>query len=559
MDAVDRERGSSHGGGECEPIGSVSACDPAWLARATLAFATFALVLRVTRYLLIYPLWCDETMLGANLLERGYLDLLRPLDHRQVSPILFLFAELTVVKWLGFSELTLRLFPFACGVAGVFLFRHLAGRILRGEALLIAVAIFAVSHSPIRFAGELKPYASDLFVSLALLAMAVEWRRRPERTVWLWGLALFAPLAIGLSFPAILMAGGVSLGLAGTIWRSGRRDVRSAYFLYNLAVAATFVSLLRFYETDPRDAAYFNRDWAPAFPPLTGAVKFAAWFVDMNTGPMFAYPEGGDHGASALTFLCFVTATVVLWRRRRREVLALCLAPFGLALVAAAMHRYPYGLSARTMQYVAPTICLLAGLGAAAMLGTIGGVLRRRRALYSVVAVLAAFGFGRMAFDLSHPYRGVSDELHRGFARWFWPEKARNAELVCLGTDFGVKFSPAHWTKDGIDTYLCYQKIYSPRHRRGVAPRLDAVSATHPLRFVFFNEFPESNPKFRTWLDEMRRDFDLRGVDFFPISAPAGRKPREWNSSYVVYEFIPKPGRPAGTLVGISGDGPVRR
>jgi Dolichyl-phosphate-mannose-protein mannosyltransferase len=559
MDAVDSGRDGLGDVNDRARLGGPSTCDAAWLTRATLAFVALGVLVRVIRYLLIYPLWCDETMLAANLLDRGYLDMLRPLDYRQVCPVLFLFVELTAVKLFGFSELSLRLFPFVCGVAGVFLFRHVAGRLLRGEALLFAVAIFAVSTAPIRYVGEVKPYASDLFVALVFLALAIEWWRRPERSGWLWGLAAFAPIGVGMSFPAILVAGGVSVGLLGLVWQSRRRSVWLAYSAYNLGVAATFLLLLRFYKTAPQDHAYFHHDWAPAFPPLDHVWSFVVWFLKMNTGFMFAYPEGGERGASAGTFACFLVAAMVLWRRGRWTVLALCLAPFGLALVAAALHRYPYGTSARTMQYVAPTICLMAGLGTAALLGRIRAWASRRNAIHAVVAVLLLFGFGRLTYDFLRPYRGASDELHRGFARWFWSEKARGAELVCPKVDFGLEFTPDHWKKGAVDTYLSYQKIHSLRHHLGDAPRLDQVSATHPLRFVFFNEFPQNTPAFQAWLGQMLRDFDLRAVDFYPVGPPPNSGRAEASVSYLVYEFIPKPGQSSARLVGISASGPVRR
>ena len=101
-----------------------------------------------------------------NFLRRGYLDLLLPLEYGQICPILFLWAELTAVKLFGFSEMSLRLCPLICGVASVFLFRHTAGRMLKGPALLMAVAIFAVSIHPIRHSADAKPYASDLLVAL---------------------------------------------------------------------------------------------------------------------------------------------------------------------------------------------------------------------------------------------------------------------------------------------------------------------------------------------------------------------------------------------------------
>ena len=74
-----------------------------------------------------------------------------------------------------------------------------------------------------------------------------------------------------------------------------------------------------------------------------------------------------------MTAICFAWGAVVLWRRRSGTVLALALIPFALGLAAAVLRRYPYGMSNRTMQYLAPMICLLGGLGAASLVGPIRG------------------------------------------------------------------------------------------------------------------------------------------------------------------------------------------
>ena len=163
-----------------------------WVAWATLGFVAVGVALRVVRYLLNYPLWCDETMLAANFLDRSYADMLGTLDYRQVSPLLFRFVMLTSVRVFGFSEMSLRLFPFLCGVGSVFLFRHVAGRVTGGVPLMLAMAIFAVAAWPLRYAAEVKPYASDFFVAAQLLALAIEWRRDPGRVGWLWALAAVA-------------------------------------------------------------------------------------------------------------------------------------------------------------------------------------------------------------------------------------------------------------------------------------------------------------------------------------------------------------------------------
>ena len=520
------------------------------VARATAGFVALGVLLRVARYLLNFPLWCDETMIGANFLDRGYADLFRPLDYRQVGPVLWLAVELTSVKLLGFSEWGLRLFPFLCGAASVPLFRHVAGRLLAGVPLLLAVGVFAVSGWPLRYVGEVKPYASDLLVALALTALAVEWWRRPDKTGWLWALALAGPFAVALSLPAVFPVGGIGLALAWPVWRTRRNGDRAALGAFAAGSSVTFLALLRFYKTAPQDHDYFHNAWAGAFPPLDNAWRFLAWLLDVHTGYMFAYPDGGARGASALTFVCVAAASVVLWRSRRRVPLALLLAPFGVALLAAAAHRYPYGVSARTTQYAAPAICLLTGLGAASILARLRTETARRRAVVVAAAGLALVGASRLGVDLAEPYKTPTDERLRSFARWFWTELSRNGELACVRTDFGLEFDPRHWTRDATDTYLCYQKIYSPRHRRGGNLDLSRVSATHPLRCVLFNETPQGTPAFDAWLAGMLTRYQLRSVVPYPVSSIEPKLGPTWNELYVVYEFVPRVDAPAATVAG---------
>ena len=210
--------------------------------RTVLAFVALGVILRVGHYLANYPIWGDEAFLGLSFLDRGYLDLLLPLEYGQICPILFLWAELTAVKLFGFSEMSLRLCPLLCGVASVFLFRHVAARLLKGPAMLLAVAIFAVSIHPIRHSADVKPYASDLLVALVFLALAIEWCRSSQKTGWIWALAGFTPIALTASYPAVLVAGGIAMALAPAVWKTRRPGPMAALAVYVVAIAITFAA-----------------------------------------------------------------------------------------------------------------------------------------------------------------------------------------------------------------------------------------------------------------------------------------------------------------------------
>jgi hypothetical protein len=515
-----------------------------WLERASWAFVGLGVLLRVARYLMDYPLWWDEAFVAVNFIRRDYFELLRPLDYGQVCPIFFLWCELAAVKLLGFSEWSLRLFPVACAIASVVIFRHVASRVMHGLPLLLAVAIFATSFHPIRHAADVKPYASDLLAALILLAIAVEWWRAPERAGWLWVLAATAPVALALSYPAIFVAAGSVVGLVPMIAKVGRRDVWIAYAVFALSTVSAFLALYLVF-TKAQAAANLTAmqtQWNAAFPPLSGPLALSKWLVTVHTGSMFAYPCGGENGASGLTLLLFIIGAGVFWHRGRKTIVLICLAPFATALVAAAMRRYPYGgpvahgSPARVMQYLAPVISLLSGLGAAAMLALFREPRRRRRAVRAALVFLTVVGVAPLTADAFHPYRSVHARRARQFARQFWPEFVRDAEPVCLRWDLGI----CEWdsTNLNVAVYLCNQMIYSPQRQQPREPSSQMILASRPLRCVV----PLADPADRRvagWLDGMKKRYQLRERWALAVNmSETGAKPR--TECYNLFEFVPR-------------------
>ncbi|GAC1451556.1 MAG: hypothetical protein NVSMB9_36540 [Isosphaeraceae bacterium] len=519
--------------------------------RLTLAFVGLGLFLRVMRYLIDLPLWSDEMSLAANLVDFQYGDLGRPLRYAQVCPVGFLAIEAAAVRLLGFSTWSLRLIPVVSGVASVFLFRHVAGRLVSGPPLLLAVAIFSVSWWPIGLAAEVKPYASDLFLSLALLALGLEWRRRPDQTAWLWGLAGLAVVAVPLSFPSVFVIGGVCLGLAPAVWRARRVGAWGAFVALAVVPATLFLALLPSYALTPAVKIYMDQYWADAFPPLGEVSQLPGWLVRAHTGMVFAYPIGWNPGGSTLTTVCFFAGVVTFWSQGRRGFLALVLGPLALCFLAAVFHRCPYGLQPRTMQFFAPAVCLVSGLGLDTLIGRLPTWKARRHAFTFCLLIYLALAAGELVFTLVHPYRHAQDQQARAFASWFWEEQSRDAEVVCARTDLGLTLDPRHWDKPWTDYYLCYQRIYLPRRRQNQPARIDALSDQHPLRCVFFNENLGASPDFREWMEGMQRSFTHRGTREYTVQR------RDHGvvilvNQYLVFEFVPKPGAVALSLPTVS-------
>ncbi len=429
------DRCSAAGTGLLEPGLAPDYLDPRRLAIGIAFFLILGCLLRIVRYAQNLPLWSDECFLAVNFIRRGYADLLRPLDNGQIAPLLFLWAERLVIDLVGFSESGLRLFALLCGLASVFFFWRFAVDVLGSRSLsaLLAVGIFTVSVHPIRHAAEAKPYASDLLMALALLVPAARWLREPggER------------LALGASNGDTPCAAHVESGH----FRGGGRWAWSSSSSVENASMAERVGLRQFWAglyhgvllaiSDDRPRAKRERDGRVAAVlgnviSASGTAVAIAWLAGLGAhGSTFAYPGGGAQGASAATFVAFVAGAIVLARRGQVAIVGCVIGPFGLALLAAALGRYPYGGEARLMQFAAPGICLLAGQGAAAAVDLVASPRIRRGVIRLVLSGLVACGIAPQVSSFLHPYRMLYDHQEREFARSFWAQEAMGAELAC--------------------------------------------------------------------------------------------------------------------------------
>jgi hypothetical protein len=510
-----------------------------------LFFLAVGLGARLVRYLLSFPLWDDEAFLCTSLIDRGYLGLLETLDCHQVAPFLFLWIELSVTRLLGFNELALRLFPVACGLAALVLFRRMAGRLLTGSAEVVAIALFCVSYPCIRLFAEAKQYSSDVFASIALMTLALAWLRRPEKARLLWLLVALTPVAIFLSYPAVFVLGGVSLMVLAVLRTRARRRDWIAWVALNLVLVASFAVMLQISSSQSSaELDYMTSTWDDSFPPaVTQPLRFLAWVLDVHTGDMLAYPMRGRVGVLA-ALLCGA-GIVAFVRARRWNRLVLFLTPFLLHFVAACLHRYPYGDSMKFTFYMAPVICVLAGRGAAQWLAfRPRRCAARSKVLTGFLVILGIIGAGSIVRDVAHPYKTLSDLRNRAFARWFWFNAEFQGESACLTTDFGVEVMPELFIRlNWAAEYFCNQKIYSPRHARGEPLQLERVSADWPLRVAMYRpgKLSFDQAALDAWLEEMNGRLQLVARDSMPVPRYAKNERRLVTVDYLeTFKFVPR-------------------
>jgi hypothetical protein len=512
-----------------------------WVPRLVWGFVFLGIAIRFLRYALRFPLCVDESMLAQNFLERGFLDLLTPLEDEQIAPTGFLWIELACVRLFGFSEWSLRLFPLICGISSLFVFRHLASRVLAGVPLVLAVGCLAIFKPAVGLSADIKPYASDLLVALVLLTLLVEWLRRPEKTVWLWRLCAAIPVALLFSFPAVFVGGAISVGLIASVARLRNRQTWVPYVVFNAVLVAMFGAtlLINAGSTSFQTRQFMDAYWlnCGGFPPLSEPLRLATWLIDVHLGDrIFCIPYGSENGGGSISLICFAIGAFVMYRHGQRPLLTTFLAMFALGLLAAAMRRYPYGGHIRLVQYLVPAICLAVGTGGATLLGYVRQPRFRGTLAAGVMLALALFGAGFGVRQVLRPYEFVGDLRHREFAEWFWRDQPGRV-TICLQADLETNCCAAAFDP----FYRCNQRIYSEPHHNGRRLPLEAVKDLHqPLRLVVYHPTGAifDSQKLTEVLARIELDYQPTGHDFFDM--PQKSDGFKMYGAYEVFQFAPR-------------------
>lgn len=380
-------------------------------------------VCRLHVYWLSFPIWRDEASLALNLVSRGYGGLLDELDNFQVAPLLFLWIEKAAYQCLGDSPALLRLAPLLAGLTALLLFWQLARRNLTPMPAALSVGYLAVAQAPIHLASMVKPYSFDLFAATLILLLAVHYLRNARSSNYLAALALFAPVLVTVSYPAVFVVGSVSMVLLPVVWRQGSYAGRIWYLAFNMLCMVTFVAHLQLVgraghdPTLPTVSAYMAEFWDGGFLPRELRIV-PRWLLHCHTGHLFSYPLSFN-GGGLLGLLLVVTGAHALYRQRRLDLLGLCLLPLALNFLAGVLRRYPYAADQRLEQHLVPGICLLLGSGAADLIRVLPA--GRRLSVAALTGLFVLIGLLGSVRDVLHPYQDVeaawaadiAQQLHR--------------------------------------------------------------------------------------------------------------------------------------------------
>lgn len=367
-----------------------------WTRRAPIVLLAWGVVVRVEQFATRRSLWLDEATLAINFVSRPFSQLADPLGNGQGAPVGYLFVERSAVALFGNNEYALRLFPLVCAIASLFVFLHLARKLLPAHVVPVAAGLFALSPMLIYYAGEAKQYAVDVLVALVLTAVMLRMLDR-ERLSGRDAVIVGATGAVAAWFShaaiLVLAAAGVVLLIV-----RGRRDaprVLAAGGVWLASIAIAYVVSLRSLSSNQVLLDY----WRGAFVPSPfGPGGTLRWFA--GTGRHFLVEMGGFSLWPPAAVLA-VLGAVALWRRAGAARVALLAGPAIALLAAAAAQTYP--ARGRLVLFLVPAALLLVAASLAAVPPRVGAV-----GTVAIAAALAAAAASPVATSAEYFARPIT-------------------------------------------------------------------------------------------------------------------------------------------------------
>lgn len=314
--------------------------------------------LRCVQYLHNRSLFLDEVLVASNIAEKSFGELLRPLLFDQRAPAGFLWGVKSACLVFGQSDLTLRLLPLLAGIVSLLVFYEVAKRYLSRGAVLLAVALYALSASLIFYASDLKQYSTEVLVCLVILWTFSRWDAGPLSVGRIIGMGLVGAVGVWFSFTAVFVLVGIAACVGVSILLERRWSALWRFALVGCIWAIGFGALhvlqLRFFDPNPAWKVF----WYDHFMPSPLRFYEGSQFLAVKAQYLVAGLVGLGFSGIGLVAVFFGAKSLFAVDPRR---LALLVSPVVVTLVASVWEVYPF--QGRVILFLAPIPLLLMAEG----------------------------------------------------------------------------------------------------------------------------------------------------------------------------------------------------
>jgi hypothetical protein len=429
----------------------------------------------IYQYFYNRSLWMDEAMLSVNIVERNFPGLLKPLEYGQVAPILFLLIEKAFTLVLGNTELGLRFFPLLCSIASLLLFYYLVLSLTNNKYIaLVALCLFGVSSRFIYFSSEVKQYAIDLFVLLAIYAIVFinnKWMNKHRPVI----LSVTGGLAVFLSNVAVIPLFITGVWIMYQAFREKNFHRLVPLVVWGVCFGINYFLFIHNHPYRQAMVAF----WQSAFMPLNNLHAFGTWMLSRGN-QVFSdlLPVPAWEKLFVVTILLYVAGIVYWVINKRFLVVYVCVAPVLLHLLLSGLKLYPFEL--RLILYQLPLYLFMVASGLFALLSF---ALKKKVLLYIALSVFIV----AYAIPLYDDYPWKREEIKpvlRNINKHIQPGQP---VYVYYGSQAVLRY----YTDIGVARFGNAPIIYGGKHRGNENAYLDELQHVKgPVWLLFSHIYP---------------------------------------------------------------------
>jgi len=355
------------------------------------------ILLRFKHYLENRSLWLDEAWLSFGVSSLSFSEILRFVPFSNdlpLPPIGFSLTEKIFITLLENNEYTLRLFPFLCSIASLFLFYQFLKRFASRRCSSLAMAFFVLSEPLVYYSAEVKQYSSDVMIAMALLLIMDRLRGKQISLNQILTLGFLGVIALCFSHTAtfILTASALVLIFSHLSNKSGAkaRSIGCCCALWLLGFTALFSASLKPMINNPDliSGALSGGNYAPWPIFSEHGLHWLGWaLLESIENPIGIWPLG-------LCLIFYILGQISFFKENKERSLLLNL-PFIFALIGSIFHKYPF--ATRFVLFSLPVTFLFVSNGISLVLS----YLKKRLPIVGIILVFFVF-FNPLKISVTH-------------------------------------------------------------------------------------------------------------------------------------------------------------
>jgi hypothetical protein len=271
-----------------------------------------------------------------------------------------------LMTMFGQSEYVLRLTAFVASCASLILMQNLMSKLGGRYGNIFALAAFAFSGYLIYYSAELKPYSTDVLLTLILLFVFYQHLSKETSAKDFVQLAVLGTLALCFSYPALFVIAAIGM----TLLLHYRKDRQRLLWitLTGIIWVETFLALYFLLLRPQTQDSYLITFWDNllSFMPMP-PWRDLSWFPKASAGLFFVV--AGLSSSLILVIPIYLLGLWKFWKEKKWEWALMLTIPISLNILASGFQKYPF--HGRLILYLFPLVFIVLGKGIDLLIGSI--------------------------------------------------------------------------------------------------------------------------------------------------------------------------------------------